>query len=275
MAIIPGGPGTNPGQGNVTTYNTQNGSTNLINPIPGSLTGQYNSGSTSNSSGWMPDLLMIFQEAAELAGVDLTTSYSLRSAKRSYDFLASEWANRGLNLWTIDTQSFPLIPNNPGPYVLPVDTMDVIFGLIRTFQGTGPEAQTDIIMPRFDFASYASIVDKNAIGMPTVFYINRLAYQSQIYFWLAPDAVQPYTFVYYRMRRIQNSGNATNTPDIPFRFLAPMTNGIAWKLSLKQQNKDLNKIAVLKAMYDESMLYAIREDRDRSPVMLSPGGYEY
>src|ERR1700727_1415663 len=180
---IPGGPNTTEGEFNQSTYVTSNGATNVSNLPSGSIPGGNISGSSSNSAGWVPDILSILQEAHEMAGVDFTTSYALRSAKRSIDYLALEFQNIGLNLWCLVFESIVLTPGNAGPYLLPVDTMDVITPSIRTFispgprytvggtNGNPPTVQTvdqanciDILMAREDFSSYISIPDKAAQG---------------------------------------------------------------------------------------------------------------
>ena len=123
----PGSPGSTPGEYNNPSPTTNTGEVNVLGYAPGSLTGT-NPGSTSNVTGYLPDILMMIQEAAEHAGVDATTAYALRSAKRSLDFLAMMWANEGLNLWTLDEQSITLVPGQAS-YTLPQDTVDVVWGV--------------------------------------------------------------------------------------------------------------------------------------------------
>jgi len=291
---IPGQVNTTPGEFNSSTYANNNGALNLTGTPPSTLT--VNSpGSTSNVTSWVPDILTIIQEASEMAGVDFTTSYSLRSAKRSLDFLSMEWSNLGLNLWTIVFENQVLTPGNAGPYQLPPDTLDIITPSIRTFispgprytvggtNGNPPAIQTvdqanciDILMAREDFASYLSIPDKAAHGRPIVLYTQRLQPNPQVYVWLNPPIAtgsEIYTLVYYKLRRMQNTGNATNIMDIPFSFVPAMTKGLAWQLAIKAQQKNFPLIQMLKGYYDESKLMALRENRDRSSVYLSPSGY--
>lgn len=295
MSNIPGSPNTTPGEFNQATYINSNGAINVSNPIPGAFTGN-SAGSNSNSAGYIPDFLTIIQEASEMAGVDFTTSYSLRSAKRSLDFLFMEMANMGLNLWTLQFENIVLTPGNPGPYQLPQDTIDIVAPSIRQFvapgplytvggvNGNPPAVQTvdqanaiDIVMTRQDFASYLSIPDKAAQGRPIVLYTQRLQPNPQVYVWLSPESYTGatiWTLVYFKLRRIQNTGNATNLPDLPFRFIPMLTKGLAHQLSLKAPQKNFNLIQLLKMEYNESKLMAQREDRDRSSVYISPGGYD-
>ncbi len=291
---IPGQIGTTPGQNNSTTYSNNNGAINVTGTPPSSLTGTL-PGSTSGVTNWVPDILTIIQEASEMAGVDFTTSYSIRSAKRSLDFLSMEWANLGLNLWTIVFENQVLTPGNAGPYQLPVDTLDILTPSIRTFispgtrytvggtNGNPPAIQTvdqanciDILMAREDFASYLSIPDKAAHGRPIVIYTQRLQPNPQVYVWLNPPTAlgsDIYTLVYYKLRRMQNTGNPTNIMDIPFSFVPAMTKGLAHQLSLKAVSKNFPLIQMLKMEYQGSLQLALRENRDRSPIYISPAGY--
>ena len=293
MAIVPGSPNSPTGSGNQTTFISSTGASNVSNPVPGSLTGNT-AGSTSNASGFVPDILMCIQEASEMAGVDFTTSYSLRSAKRSLDFLGMEFSNLGLNLWCLAWESQVLVPGFAGPYQLPQDTVDLVAPSIRTFNnptrytvggvnGNPPAVQTvdqehctDIILARMDFASYQSIPNKGKEGRPITVFTQRLQPNPQCFFWLSPSdrpGSDIYTLTYYKLRRMQNTGNSTNLPDLPFRFIPALTKGLAWQLAVKAPQKNLPVIQMLKMDYKETLLQACREDRDRSSVYLTPGGY--
>jgi hypothetical protein len=205
-----------------------------------------------------------------------------------------EFQNIGLNLWTIQFSNIVLTPGFAGPYLLPVDAVDLVAPSIRTFHnpirytvggsnGNPPAVQTldqehctDIILARQDFASYMSIPNKGKEGRPITVYTQRLQPQPQCYFWLSPSdhpGNDIYTFVFFYLRRMQNSGSATNLIDLPSRFVPAFTRGIAWQLAVKSPQKNFNLIQMLKTDYKESLLMAVREDRDRSSVYLTPGGY--
>ena len=46
----------------------------------------------------------IAEEAYERCGLQVRSGYDLKTARRSLNLLLAEWANRGLNLWTIQLQ---------------------------------------------------------------------------------------------------------------------------------------------------------------------------
>jgi hypothetical protein len=78
-----------------------------------------------------------------------------------------------------------------------------------------------------------------------------------------------YTFVYFRLRRIQDSGEGITEQDIPFRMLPAMVAGLAYHLSLKIPGA-IERSAMLKAMYDEAWEQAADEDREKAPLRLAP-----
>jgi hypothetical protein len=220
----------------------------------------------------------------------LRTGYDLRTARRSLNLLTIEWANRGINLWTIEQNYIDLIPG-VATYELPVDTIDLVDHVIRT--GTG-QNQTDININRISVKTYAVIPNKNATGRPVQVWINRqsgtdypvggrpegtaangIDYPT-VTVWPTPDASQNYRFVYWRMRRIQDAGTGgTKTQDIPFRFINCMVAGLAYYLSMKVTGVDPTRRMELKADYEQQFQLAADEDREKAPVRFVPRSLFY
>ena len=63
----------------------------------------------SGSVDFEPDVAEYIEEAFERCGLIVSTGYDLKSAKRSLNLLFADWANRGLNRWTIEQVSLPLV----------------------------------------------------------------------------------------------------------------------------------------------------------------------
>ena len=235
---------------------------------------------TTGTSTFNLDLSDLVEEAFErCGGKELRTGYDLRTARRSLNLLTIEFANRGINLWTIEQGSIPLYPGQI-TYDLPVDTIDLLDQVTRT--GTGQQ-QTDININRISESTYATIPNKNATGRPIQVWVNRQSGATypvtgvkspQINIWPTPDqglVGDPYyTFVYWRMRRIQDAGNGSNTQDIPFRFLTAMVAGLAYYISMKLPDVDPNRIAMLKADYEQQFQLAADEDRDTASLRFVP-----
>jgi hypothetical protein len=228
---------------------------------------------TSGTSGFNLDLNDIIEEAFERCGVEVRTGYEHRTARRSLNLLTIEWANRGINLWTIEQGSIPMVQGQI-TYALPVDTIDLLDQVVRTQSGVN---QTDINISRISVSTYATIPNKNTQGRPIQVWIDRQSGATEptgvaapeIYVWPTPDQSNFYTFVYWRLRRIQDAGNGTSTQDIPFRMLTCLVAGLAYYLSLKIPDA-ANRIEMLKMAYEEQWLLASSEDREKASLRLAP-----
>jgi hypothetical protein len=238
---------------------------------------------TTGTSGFNLDLSDLIEEAFERCGQELRSGYDFRTARRSLNLLTIEWANRGINLWTIEQGTIPMVQGT-NTYSLPTDTIDLLEHQIRTNAGQ-QNNQTDITISRISISTYSTIPNKLAQGRPIQVWINRQSgaeyptgnnpnRNPQITVWPTPDqgTVQSpyYTFVYWRMRRIQDAGNAVNTQDIPFRWLPCMVAGLAYYLSLKLPNMDAQRIMGLKQDYEQQFQFASEEDREKAPIRFIP-----
>ena len=240
---------------------------------------------TSGTTTFNLDLNELFEEAFERCGAEMRTGYDFRTARRSLNLLTIEWANKGINLWTLEQGQISM---NQGQitYELPIDTIDLFDHVIRT--QSGQQGQTDININRISADTYLTIPNKNAQGRPIQVWINRQSGATYpeagqpegtnpitgidhptINVWPAPDQDNYYTFVYFRLRRIQDAGSGTTTQDIPFRMLPPLVAGMAYYMSLKIPGA-MERTPMLKQMYDESWQQAADEDREKAPLRLAP-----
>lgn len=222
---------------------------------------------TSGTTSFNLDMSELAEEAAERAGFELRTGYELRTARRSLNLMFAEWANKGINLWTVESGEIPLI-QGVHEYDLPTDTVDLLDHVIRQNPGS-PNNQTDININRISVSTYSSIPNKLTQGRPIQVYIDRLSPTPNITVWPVPDAGQ-YTFVYWRLRRIEDAGTGgTHTMDVPFRFLSAMVAGLAYHLAVKHPDS-MDRIPMLKAAYDEAFQLAADEDREKASVRFVP-----
>jgi hypothetical protein len=303
---------------------------------------------TTGTTEFNLDLNNLVEDAFERCGQELRTGYDLRTARRSLNIMTVEWANRGINLWTVEPGQIQLNQNQI-MYALPVDTIDLLDMVTRT--GTGSNQQ-DININRISESTYITIPNKNATGRPIQVWINRQSGQENptdillaetltatastaanpqtitlsstvglaqfgfikigtetiqyggvsgnditgciravnnttlaahaigdrvyvqnlptINVWPAPEQSSFYTFVYYRMRRIQDAGNGVNVQDIPFRFIPCMVAGLAAYLAMKLPNVDPNRIQMLRADYEAAFQLAADEDREKASIRFVP-----
>lgn len=222
---------------------------------------------TSGTATWTPDLTDIVDEAFARCGAEPRNGWDFRTARNSLSLLFIEWANRGLNLWTFQQATIPMVAGT-ATYDLPEDTVDIIEHSVRT--GTGYN-QTDLTMTRINVSMYNHIPNKTTQGRPLQVFVERHIVP-RVTVWPVPDATQPYTLVYWRMRRIEDAGDGGNTQDIPYRFADALIAGLAYKLSTKLPG-GLDRVPLLKAQYDEAFDLAAGEDRDRASVSFTPRLY--
>ena len=309
---------------------------------------------TSGTTSFNLDLNNLVEEAFERCGHELRTGYDWRTARRSLNLITIEWANRGINLWTVEQGQIPMVTGQ-ALYPVPVDTIDLLDHVIR--QDNGTLIQTDINISRIAEPTYSSIPNKLAQGRPIQVYFNRqsgMDYQTTISIaqnvaidattitldsvaglpsagfikinnetisypnidtankqllncargqnnttaaahnvigtnpitvqnlpcinvWPTPNPPgSQYLFVYWRMRRMQDAGTkGTVVEDIPFRLLPCLVAGLAYYMSIKLPNVDPNRIAMLKADYEEQWALASAEDRDTAPLRIVPRNMFY
>lgn len=207
---------------------------------------------TSGTASFNPDVATLIEEAYERAGVEGRSGYELRSAIRSLNLLAAEWANKGLNLWTIEQGTMPLLAG-VASYALPADTIDFIDVYVRT-------GGNDYRLERIGVGTYAAISNKTMAGQPSQYFIERKA-TPILNVWPVPSTAT--TLVSWRLRRIQDAGAVDNDMDVPFRFLPALAAGLAVKLAMKRQDFRPDRLQALQADYMELLNEAIDEDRGR------------
>ena len=221
---------------------------------------------TSGTSAFNLDLTEIVEEAFERVGSELRTGYDLKTARRSLNLMFADWANRGINMWTFEQGSINLVAGT-ATYNLPTDTVDLLEHVIRTGAGSA-STQADLTITRISVSTYATIPNKLQQARPIQVWIERLD-TPRITVWPTPDDSQPYVFVYWRMRRIQDAGNGINTMDMPFRFIPCMVAGLAYYLALKVPG-GAERLGILKQQYDEAWQLASDEDREKAAVRFVP-----
>lgn len=226
------------------------------------------------------DLGDIIEEAYERCGSEVRSGYDFRTARRSLNLLTIEWANRGINLWTIEEGVIPLVSGQI-TYDLPVDTIDLLDHVIRTGSGS---TQTDINISRISASTYATIPNKNATGRPVQIWIDRQSgatnaddtvQSPQVNLYPAPNQTG-YYLVYWRLRRLQDVGNAVNGQDIPFRLLNALIAGLAYYVYQKRVTIDPNRLSMLQNDYAGQLDIALQEDREKASFRAVPRvGYGY
>lgn len=217
----------------------------------------------------VPDMPELFEEAYERAGLEMRSGYDLKTIRRSLNIMTLEWANRGINLWTIEEGTLPLVAGT-ATYTLPTDTIDLIEHQLRTGTGT---SQMDTFLERVSVSTYAQQSSKNITGRPSQVFIQRLATSTTVTVWPVPDTVTPYSLFYYRLKGIDGlaSGVGASVTSVPSRFVPALVAGLAYHIAGKKKEA-MALVPMLKAEYEEQFQMAADEDRDRSSVSFVPDG---
>ena len=212
---------------------------------------------TSGSRDFNLDVGEIIEEAYERCGLEVRTGYDARTARRSLNLMFADWANRGLNLWTV-TQASQTVTQGVSTYTLAADVVDILEMVLR-------RDGTDYEMDRISRGEYLDFPNKTDQGMPSQFYFNRQI-QPVITLWQTPQNSTD-QLVYYYVRRIQDADTMVNTTDMLFRFYPCMVAGLAYYIAMKRAPE---RMQLLKAVYEEEFTRAADEDRDRVSLFLQP-----
>ena len=216
----------------------------------------------SNSTDFELDVADYVEEAFERCGLEARTGYDLKTAKRSLNLMLADWANRGLNQWTIQQRTISLVKSD-GEYTLDTDVIDILAGVIR-------RDGTDFSISRVSRDEFLSIPTKTTEGRPTQFFLDRQI-TPNLKVWPLPENGTD-VLIFDCLTRINDADTAKNTMEVPFRFYPCLAAGLAYYISLKRAPE---RVQMLKAVYEEEFRRAIDEDRDRASFQISPSLRNY
>tara|TARA_R100001086_G_scaffold191194_1_gene108501 strand:+ start:61 stop:756 length:696 start_codon:yes stop_codon:yes gene_type:complete len=226
---------------------------------------------TSNSKDFELDVAEYIEEAFERCGLELRSGYDLKSATRSLNLLLADWANRGLNQWTIKEKTIDMVANDNSYNIdstnatAPIDVLDAFI------RETINNQTTDIPLTRLSRSEYSHITTKSTTGKPNQFFVDKQLTPS-ISVWPTPDKSSTYVIHLNVLTRMDDADAATNNLDIPFRFYPCLTAGLAYYMSLKRAPE---RTALLKTLYDEEFARAAGQDEDRASFRIQPSLRDY
>ena len=212
---------------------------------------------TSGSRDFNMDVGEIIEEAFERCGLEVRTGYDARTARRSLNIMFADWANRGLNLWTVK-QGTVTLTQGQAQETLTADVVDILEVVLR-------RSGTDYEVERISRGEYATLPNKSTQGRPSQFYFDRQI-DPIINLWSVPENSTD-QLIYYYVQRIQDADALVNTTDMPFRFYPCMVAGLAYYIAMKRAPE---RIQLLKSVYEEEFQRAADEDEDRVPLKLQP-----
>ena len=230
--------------------------------------------SYSSTAGFILDLDSLIEEAFECCGLQDRTGYELKTARRSINLMIAEWANRGLNLWTIQKREATVTAGTQmieGTTLYSVDSagnattdandssqiVDIDLGVMSNSSG-------DYSMTKIGRSTYWDYTVKSTQGRPAQYYFERTILP-KVYFF--PQADSTYTFKYYASLRMTDINAYTKNAQIPFRFLPCLVAGLAYYVSMKYAP---DRIQILKAVYDEEFGRAAASDVEKASYSAVP-----
>ena len=211
----------------------------------------------SGSKNFELDVTEYIEEAFERCGREVRTGYDIKTAKRSMNLLFADWANRGLNAWTIE-QTTQALTQGTSNYSLGADTIDILSAVIR-------RSDVDYGIERLSRDDYLNIPNKTTQGRPSQFFLDRLI-TPVLKIWPVPENSTD-VVVFDRLVRIDDADTAQNTVEVPFRFYPCLAAGLAYYIAIK---KAPDRVQLLKAVYEEEMDRAMSMDRDRASFNIVP-----
>ena len=216
---------------------------------------------TSGSSDFEPDVAEYVEEAFERCGLEYRTGYDGVTARRSLNLLFADWANRGLNQWTV-TNSTTTLSQGDEFLELSATTIDVLDVVIRRTDGSNT---TDIAMQQIGRSEYWGLPDKSTQARPTQFFLDKQI-TPRLYIWPASENSTDQLII-NRLVRIEDADAGVNTVDVPFRFYPCLAAGLAYYIALK---KAPDRVQMLKGLYDEEFARAADQDQSRASLMVAP-----
>ena len=211
----------------------------------------------SGSTDFELDVADYIEEAFERCGLEVRTGYDLKTAKRSLNLMFADWANRGLNHWTIEQRTQALTASD-GEYSIGTDVIDILSLVIR-------RDGTDFALDRVSRDTFLNIPTKTTTGRPTQFFLDRQI-TPNLKLWPLPENSTD-TVIYDALTRLNDADTFINTLEIPFRFYPCLAAGLAYYISMKRAP---DRIQLLKSVYEEEFNRAMDEDRDRASFRVAP-----
>lgn len=216
---------------------------------------------TSSSTNFEPNVTEFVEEAFERCGLELRTGYDLKTAKRSINLMLAEWANRGLNQWTIE-QATQTVTKGTNQYTLDSNIIDILdCSLRRDTDGTN----LDLQMTKISRSEFLNIPTKSTQARPNQFFLDKQL-SPVLNVWPTPENNTD-VLVFNKLVRMDDADTATNTMDMPFRFYPCFAAGLAYYIAIK---KAPDRVVMLKQMYEDEFERAMSQDEDTASFRISP-----
>jgi len=219
----------------------------------------------------------IIEESYERIGLQPTSGYDIKTARRSLNILFQEWANRGLHYWEVANNSITLV-NGKATYTMYRSTSDgtsdatAVYGVDDILESSYRNASSiDTPLTKINRSAYQALSNKSSTGQPVQYFVQRFIDRVTITLYLTPGSSEAGNSInFYYVKRIQDVGNYTNATDVPYRFVPCMCAGLAYYLAIK---KAPQRTQELKLLYEDELQRALAEDGSSSSSFITPKTY--
>ena len=217
---------------------------------------------TSGTYDFSMDIDEVIQEATEMIGGEQTLGHEPKSARRSINLLLQDWQNRGILLWTAGTTAIS-VSTSVTSYALTSSTIDITEAVVR-------RDNVDLQLERITMEEYLKIPRKSQTGRPNQYAIRRGRGNPVLFLWPIPEN----TTDILKLEQVKYTEDVTKSAgqnaDISRRFLPCLTTGLAYYMAMKRPGVDVSRIGLLKAEYEERLMNAMNEDRERASAYFLP-----
>ena len=227
----------------------------------------------------------IIQEAYERIGLQGTSGYQLKTARRSLNVLFQEWGNRGLHYWEVAETNIDVIEgqaeytfyrassdgtssvtNAPASVYGVADILEATLRSDRTETG-----QSDSSLTKIARSAYSALSSKLSKGTPSQYFVQRFVDKTTLTVYPTSDSTNASKDIHiYYVKRIQDAGAYSNATDTPYRFIPPMISGLSYYLSMKFSPQRTQE---MKLLYEDEFARALAEDGSAASTYITPKTY--
>ena len=227
----------------------------------------------------------IIEEAYERLGIQVSSGYQLKTARRSLNILFQEWGNRGIHYWEVGEANIDVIEgqaeynffrstgDGTSAVTNPANTYGVADVLEATLRSNRTQtSQSDSSLTKISRATYSALSSKLSKGTPAQFFVQRFVDKTTITVYPTADSSNASKDLhFYYLKRIQDVDSTyTDATDLPYRFVPCMVSGLAFYLSQKV-NPQLTQ--TMKLYYEDELARALSEDGSAASTYITPKNY--
>jgi|TARA_R110000803_G_scaffold210567_1_gene282666 hypothetical protein len=207
----------------------------------------------------------IIEEAFSRIGGEPQTGKEASQGRRSLNLMLQDWTNRNVQLWTVSSESQALVANTTS-YTLTSSIIDIEDAVIQVTNSDS--STTDMELERISRDDYLKIPNKNDTGRPSQFFLDKQL--TPVLFLYPTPSNSSDIFKYSQRKKIEDITSSTENVAVPDRFLPCAISGLAYYLSLKRPQIEIQRRQELKMLYEEEFKRATEDNREKVDLIIRP-----